>query len=194
MERLKVKEAVIVEGRDDTINIARALDCLTIETHGFGIKKETIDLIEKAYREIGIIIFTDPDYSGEEIRRKLKARFPDAMHAYISREDAAKNGDIGVENASPEVIRYAIMKARKGKKHDKDDRNSFMFTLESLENAGLSGNEGSKERRERLGSLLGIGYGNVKSFLNKLNRFGISKEEFDEALSTIDNKRNNQKT
>ena len=48
MERLKIKEAVIVEGRDDTINLSRAVDCLTIETHGFGIKDETVELIEKA--------------------------------------------------------------------------------------------------------------------------------------------------
>ncbi len=189
MERLRIKEAVIVEGRDDTINVLRALDCLTIETHGFGIKKETMELIEKAYREIGIIIFTDPDYSGEEIRRKLKASFPEALHAYISRDDATKKGDIGVENASPEVIKYAIRKARRGMNDDDGDRNRFMFTIESLENAGLSGNEGSKERRESLGRILGIGYGNVKSFLTKLNRFGISKEEFDEAISTIDNSR-----
>lgn len=217
MERLKIKEAVIVEGRDDTINLSRAVDCLTIETHGFGIKDETVELIEKAYREIGIIIFTDPDYSGEEIRRKLSEKFPSALHAYISRDDALKKGDIGIENASPEAIRHAIIKARRGvfgsekdslvsKKggsvsekdsfgSEKDnsgsscDSNSFVFTLETVENAGLSGKEDSKKRREMLGSILGIGYSNVKSFLNKLNRFGISKEEFDEALSTINNKR-----
>lgn len=189
MERLRIKEAVIVEGRDDSINVLRALDCLTIETHGFGIKKETTALIEKAYNEIGIIILTDPDYSGEEIRRKLAERFPDALHAYISRADATKKGDIGVENASPEAIKYAITKARKDKKERDINDNSFMFTIETLENAGLSSGDGAKARRETLGKLLGIGYGNTKSFLNKLNRFGITKEEFDETLSAIDNKR-----
>ena len=70
MEKLKIKEAVVVEGRDDTIAVKKAAEALTIETHGFGIKKETWKLIEKAYENQGIIIFTDPDYSGEEIRRK----------------------------------------------------------------------------------------------------------------------------
>jgi 5S rRNA maturation endonuclease (ribonuclease M5) len=75
-EKLKVKEVIVVEGRDDTNAVLRAVDGLTIETHGFGIKKETWKLLEKAYTEKGLIILTDPDYSGEEIRRKLTARFP----------------------------------------------------------------------------------------------------------------------
>ena len=62
-----VKEIIVVEGRDDTAAIKRAVDANTIETHGFGIRKETWDLIEKAYNEKGIIIFTDPDFAGNEI-------------------------------------------------------------------------------------------------------------------------------
>ena len=45
---LKIRETVIVEGRDDTINLKKAVDCFTIETHGFGIKRETWEAIEKA--------------------------------------------------------------------------------------------------------------------------------------------------
>ena len=59
--------------------------------------------MEKAYREKGIIVFTDPDFSGEEIRRKITARFPEAKQAYLPLEEATRDGDIGVENASPEA-------------------------------------------------------------------------------------------
>ena len=59
-----VKEVIVVEGRDDTAAIKRAIDADTIETHGFGIRRTTWELIENASRERGIIIFTDPDYSG----------------------------------------------------------------------------------------------------------------------------------
>ena len=107
-DMLKIREAIVVEGRDDTINLKRAVDCFTIETHGFGIKRETWEAISKAYKERGIIIFTDPDHSGEEIRRKLREAFPDAKHAYLAREDALKKGDIGVENAEPEAIIKAL--------------------------------------------------------------------------------------
>ena len=85
---MKIKEIIVVEGRDDTAAIKRALDADTIETHGFGIRKSTWELIEKAYNERGIIIFTDPDYSGNEIRRKLKAKFPEAKEAFLSRSQA----------------------------------------------------------------------------------------------------------
>ena len=94
MEKLKIKEAMIVEGRDDTIAVNRAVDGLTIETHGFGIKKETWQLIEKASKEQGIIVFTDPDYSGEEIRRRIISKFPEAGQAFLPRAQATKKGDI----------------------------------------------------------------------------------------------------
>ena len=55
----------MVEGRDDTAAVKRAAEALIIETHGFGIKKETWNIIKKAYENQGIIILTDPDFSGE---------------------------------------------------------------------------------------------------------------------------------
>lgn len=182
MEKLKIKEAVVVEGRDDTIALRRGVESAVIETHGFGIKKETWSLIEKAYKEQGIIIFTDPDYSGEEIRRKLSAKFPDAKQAFLGRADATKKGDIGIENAGPEAIIEALKKA-----HCTLSAEEGCFTMDDLFKGGLAGGDGARERREALGKALGIGYGNSRGLLRKLNSFGISKEEFYEALSTIDN-------
>ena len=185
MNKLCVSEVIVVEGRDDTIAIKRAVEGLTIETHGFGIRKETWQLIEKAYNEKGIIIFTDPDYSGEEIRRKLTEKFPGAKQAFLSRKDATKKDDIGIENAEPEAIIEALKKC-----HCTEAQHISVFTEADLYDAGLSGQPDSKERRELLGKILGIGYGNTRSLLNKLNKFNISKEDFYEAVSDIDNKRN----
>ena len=72
----RIKEIVVVEGRDDTAAIKRSVDALTIETHGYGIRQETWDLIAKAYETVGIIVFTDPDHAGEQIRRRIMERFP----------------------------------------------------------------------------------------------------------------------
>ncbi len=185
-ERPKIKEVIVVEGRDDTINLARAVDCFTIETHGFGIKRETWLAIEKAYEEKGIIIFTDPDYSGEEIRRKLREKFPKAKHAYLMRKDALKKGDIGIENAEPEAIIEALEKCRALTEEEKPGE----ITLEDLYEAGLTGGEGSRELRALFGKELGIGYANAAGLLKKLKGFNIGKEEFDEALRTINHKRN----
>ena len=185
---LKIKETVIVEGRDDTINLKKAVDCFTIETHGFGIRRETWETIEKAYRERGIIIFTDPDHSGEEIRRKLTEAFPDAGQAYIARKDALKKGDIGVENAEPEVIIEALKKAQEHMKRPAVQPEDSDITMRDLEKLGLSGGSGSRELRQLAGKALGIGYANSKGFLTKLKGFGIKKEELNEAIFTIRNK------
>lgn len=183
MEKLRIKEAIVVEGRDDTIAVKRAVDGLTIETHGFGIKKETWQLIEKAYNEQGIIIFTDPDFSGEEIRRKLTEKFPDAKQAFLARTDATKKGDIGIENAEPQAITEALQKAHCTAWEAED-----IFTEADLFAAGLVGQDDSRQRREALGKILGIGYGNGKSLLSKLNRFSISREKFAEAVDKIEDK------
>ena len=180
-EKLRVREVIVVEGRDDTNAVLRAIDGMTIETHGFGIRKETWDLLEKAYEDKGLIIFTDPDYSGEEIRRKLTARFPEAGQAFLTRKEAEKKGDIGIENAAPEDIAEAIRKA-----HYTDRAGGNTFTEDDLFDAGLTGLADSKERRQKLGQALGIGYGNAKGFLKKLNQFGISREDFAEKVRELE--------
>lgn len=170
---MKIKEAIVVEGRDDTAAIKRAVNAYTIETHGFGIKKETWALIEKAYKETGIIIFTDPDFAGKEIRRRLTEKFPKAAQAHLSQKDALKSGDIGIENASPEAIRQALKKAHYTIEEKRDE-----FTITDLREQDLVGGPDASQRRDQLGKLLGIGYGNSKSFLAKLNQYGITREEF----------------
>jgi len=175
--RQEIKEAVVVEGRDDTAAVKRAVTAETIETHGFGIKKETWILIEKAYKEKGIIILTDPDFSGEEIRKKIAERFPKAKHAHVISKDAEKDGDIGVENAPAQVIREALIKAKAEYEDYKET-----FTYEDMRRFGLSGGKDASRKRAAAGKILGIGYGNAKSFLNKLNKYGITMEDLNEAV------------
>lgn len=175
-----IKEVIVVEGRDDTAALKRAVDAETIETHGFGIRQEVWELIEKASRERGIIIFTDPDHAGEEIRKKISEKFPDARHAFLPRDRALKKGDVGVENAEPEDIRKALEAARA-----QTEEKSEEFTMQDLIRAGLSGGEDSKEKRQKAGACLGIGYGSSRRFLGKLNSYGVSREEFEECLRKI---------
>lgn len=190
MDKLSIKETIIVEGRDDTSAVKQAVEGFIIETHGFGIKRQTWELIEKAYEDGGIIIFTDPDFSGEEIRRKLTAKFPKAKQAFLDRKLATKKGDIGIENAAPEAIAEALSKAHCTVCPGGGGNPAERFSQQDLFEAGLAGGTDSGERREKIGQILGIGYGNAKAFLTKLNKFDISKEEFYEALRAIDNQGN----
>ena len=219
----QIAEVIVVEGRDDTAAIRRAVRAVTIETHGFGISKSTWEKIERAYHDYGIIVFTDPDHAGEDIRRKILGKFPDAKQAFLSREKATEKTksvraeedvnkarpDIGIENASPEDIREALEKAKarvvvpqeelEGERSTEDSARStsqrtgvrprscatHTFTMSDIDSAGLSGGEGARERREKLGDILGIGYANAKGLLYKLNTLGIEKENFEEALRKL---------
>ena len=177
MDKLKIKEAIVVEGRDDTAVLRQVTDALIIETHGFGIAKSTWELLEKAYKEKGLIVLTDPDFSGEEIRKRIVKAFPDCNHAYMPRKKAIKKGDIGIENATPEDVKKVLEKVCTVKKDAQD-----IFILGDLDKAGLIGTPEAKELREKVGAILGIGYGNGNAMLKKLNSFGITREDFEKAV------------
>lgn len=176
-----IKEVIVVEGRDDITAVKAALDAEVIATGGFGYKKKLIEDLRQIAKRSGIIILTDPDYAGKEIRRDLAKKIPGAKHAFLPQGKALKKGDIGVENASPEDIRQAINKARPEKMTSLGD-----FKKEELVGLGLVGGPSSKEKRDRLTDLLGIGHCNGKQLVNRLNSFGVSREEFNRALERMD--------
>lgn len=176
----KIAQIIVVEGRDDTTAVKRAVNADTIETHGFGISRATWELIERAYRERGIIIFTDPDHAGENIRKRVAEQFPGALHAYLDKKEAISGRDIGIENAEPEAIVRALNKAKPEFTNAEE-----IFTMQDLRDAGLTGQADSAEKRAAAGKILGIGTGNSKAFLRKLNSFRITREDFYGSLSEI---------
>ena len=177
-----IKEIIVVEGRDDVTAVKRAVDAELITTGGFGFPKGVMDRIKSAQKRRGVIIFTDPDFAGEKIRKKIAQAVPGCKHAFLPREEAKKDGDIGIENASPESIRRALEKVRT---ESIEKRNEFA-QVDLIRN-NLIGNEDASYRRDKIGQILGIGYGNAKQFLSRLNNYGVTREEFIEAVKSIDN-------
>lgn len=176
-----IREVIVVEGKDDVTAIKAAIDAEIITTNGFGYGKGLINTLKKLADRRGIIIFTDPDFVGEKIRRDIASQIKGCKHAYLPQSKATKDIDIGIENAKPEDIRLAIAKAK-----PINIKIEEVYSKEDMIYFGLEGGAGSRERRDRLGHELGIGYGNAKQFLNKLNNFGISKEEFIKAIERIE--------
>lgn len=174
-----IREVIVVEGRDDEAAVRRAVEAQTIATHGYGIRAGTWSILQKAYETSGLIIFTDPDYAGEQIRKRLLTRFPNSKQAFLPRDAAEHKGDIGIENASPENIRLALAHAR-STMIEKTEQ----FTRADLFSYGLEGVPGATERRDKIGALLGIGYGNAGTFLARLNHFGIQREELEQAWTS----------
>ena len=176
-----IMEVLVVEGKMDVVAIDKAVEADCIITEGFNLKPQALDSIAKAYHKRGIIIMTDPDSAGERIRRFLTKRFPEAKHAFIPKEDATANNDIGIEQASPEAIRTALAKVRT---MDWEPTNNF--TGADLLRAGISGSPAASEKRAKLGAVLGIGYANAKTFLQRLNHYGITRQEFQQAVAELE--------
>ena len=103
-----IKEVIVVEGRDDITAVKRAVEAELISVGGFGINEKIINKIREAQKRKGVIILTDPDFAGEKIRKIISKRVANVKHAYISQKEGTKDGDIGVENASPETILRAL--------------------------------------------------------------------------------------
>ncbi len=175
-----IKEVLVVEGKMDVVAIDKAVKADCIITEGFNLSPKTLKNIKAAYKKRGIIIMTDPDSAGERIRQYLTKRFPNAKHAFIPQEEATANDDIGVEQASPDSIRKALAKV-----HTAEINPTNEFTSADLILNGLSGSDNASVRRNKLGAVLGIGYANSKTFLRRLNHYGITRSEFEQALQEL---------
>ena len=110
---MKIREIIVVEGKDDTVAIKRAVEADTIETNGAAINDKTIQKIKLAAEKRGVIIFTDPDFPGEKIRKTIIEHVPNCKHAFLPKDQAKqKNGrKIGVEHAKLDDIRAALKEA-----------------------------------------------------------------------------------
>jgi len=170
----------VVEGKDDESAVKQAVDAEVIITGGFKISKETFRKIEFAREKKGVIVFTDPDYAGEQIRRRINDRIKGCKNAFVSRNDACKNSDIGIENADPGIIRDALENAKCIM-----ETISPVFTNDMLFEHNLVGGMNSSKRRDALGKILGIGYANCKQLLSRLNHYAISEEQFHNAVKAL---------
>jgi ribonuclease M5 len=178
-----IKEVIVVEGKDDTVAIKRAVEADTIETGGSAINEDILRKIELAQQRRGVIVFTDPDHAGERIRKIISARVQGCKHAFLPRELASRGSDIGIENASPESIRYALENVRTECETGED---AVEIELDDLMAAGLLVHPQAAARRLAIGKLLGIGYCNGKQLYKRCRTFRITKEEFRLAVQKME--------
>lgn len=175
-----IKEVIVVEGKDDITAVKAAIDAEVIQTHGYAYGTALINTLKSISKRRGIIILTDPDYMGNKIRKDISSKIPNCKHAFLPKGKALKKDDVGVENATPEDIRIAIKNA----KPEKNVKGNEFNNLDMIY-YGLSGEKNSTHLREKLCEKLGIGYGNSKHLVSKLNSFGITREELEKSLKEI---------
>ena len=157
MTKLKIQEIVVVEGKDDTRRLQEVVDVDTIETIGSAINDEILMQIEHAQETRGVIIFTDPDFSGEKIRKTIM-----------------------------EVVPEAILEALKKVITPSFEEDETEITRQVLISHGLIAGAQAKEKREKLGDELRIGYTNGKQLEKRLKMFRITPEEFAQAMKKVE--------
>lgn len=164
---VKIREAIVVEGRYDKNTLSQLVDAPIFETRGFGIfkDKEQLALLRRVAEKRGLIVFTDSDGAGFVIRNHIKSAIPGRFlkHAYIpdvpgkEKRKAApgKEGKLGVEGMTPEVI-LAALSACGASFQEEGNAPSAGITKQDFVELGLSGGADSSAKRLRLQKRLNL--------------------------------------
>lgn len=159
---VKIKEAIVVEGRYDKNTLSQIVDAQILETSGFGIMKDKqqLALLRRVARKQGLIVFTDADGAGFVIRNYLKSAIEPAylLHAYIpdipgkERRKSApgKEGKLGVEGMTPQIILDALRNAGATVLGETQKRTVGTITKQDMMELGLSGGSNSSALRKKL--------------------------------------------
>ena len=164
---VKIKEAIVVEGRYDKNTLSQIVDAPILETAGFGIfkDKQQMALLRRVAETRGLIVFTDSDGAGFVIRNHIKSAIPSRYlkHAYIpdifgkERRKAApgKEGKLGVEGMKPEVVIDALRRAG-ATLEGESAAPANQITKQDLMELGLSGGADASAKRSLLLKKLGF--------------------------------------
>lgn len=174
---------VIVEGRDDTKRLKQYFPGIeTIETNGSEVSQQTITTIVNIAKKRDVIIFTDPDFNGERIRKIILKAVPTAKQAFITRkegEPTKRGNSLGVEHASKAALQRALSDL-----HEVDIK-ANAISIRQYDELGLGMGDNARKLREKVGIALGVGYGNAKQFYKRLAMFGISYNKLKEVVKHV---------
>lgn len=186
---VKIREAIVVEGRYDKNTLSQIVDAPILETHGFGIMKDKklVAFLRLVAEKQGLIVFTDSDGAGFVIRNYLKGVIPGTLlkHAYIPdipgkerrKASPGKEGKLGVEGMTPEILLEALRRA--GATLDGESGAPRQeIRKQDLFDCGLSGKPGSDRKRKALQARLRLPeHLSANALLQALNLM-YSREEF----------------
>ncbi|MBQ3251682.1 MAG: DUF4093 domain-containing protein [Oscillospiraceae bacterium] len=187
---IKIKQAIVVEGRYDKNTLSQVVDAPIFQTDGFAIMhdKQQLELLRKVAQKRGLIVFTDSDGAGFVIRNKLKSAIPGEylLHAYIpdvygkERRKSApgKEGKLGVEGMTPHVLVDCLLRAGATVEGEETAVREAQITKLDMFNAGLSGGPDSSRKRKALIKLLDLPeHMSSNALLQALNML-CTKDEF----------------
>jgi ribonuclease M5 len=172
----RIQEVIVVEGRHDTEKLRKYFDCDTIETGGSSLGSEVIERIQAAQATRGVIVFTDPDSSGNRIRNAVNRAVPGCKNAFVDRENAHTSKKVGVEHADEEFLTAALAHLVTYIAHPAEQ-----ITVQQFYELGLTGGANSAALRNKVGKAFHIGSGSAKTVLHRLNCLNVTYEQLKEA-------------
>lgn len=170
----------VVEGRNDFSRLKQFYpEMFILTTNGSAILDSTIDALIKLDETHDIVLFLDPDYAGERIRKILSKQLNHIFHVFIDQDKAfSKNKKkIGIEHASKTDIQDALKHIKMSHEMTSSDVDMIF-----LYDAKLIGQKDSKSLRMKVSQELHIGHVNGKTLLDRLHQFNISKTQIIEVL------------
>ena len=185
-----VREVIVVEGRYDKNTLSQVVDAVIIETSGFGIfnDAEKRKLLQTMAEARGLIVLTDSDGAGFVIRNYIKGCVDPKLvkHAYIPdvygkerRKSApSREGKLGVEGMKPQVLLDALTRAGATFDDEENKKSAPRISKADMYARGLSGREGSAEKRARLIKQLGLPERLTADGLLDVLNATMSREEF----------------
>ena len=187
---VKIRQAIVVEGKYDQNTLSQLVDTTIFQTRGFGVMRDKalLELLRKAARTTGLIIFTDSDGAGFVIRNFLKGALPKegVLHAYIPdipgkekrKRAPGKEGLLGVEGMTKEILLSALENAGADLGGEAEKRPGDTITKFDLYTAGLSGKPDSAAKRAAfLEKLRFPAHMSANALLDALNLL-YTREEF----------------
>lgn len=187
---VKIRQAIVVEGKYDQNTLSQLVDTTIFQTRGFGVMhdKALLELLRKAAKMTGLIIFTDSDGAGFVIRNFLKGALPKegVLHAYIPdipgkekrKRAPGKEGLLGVEGMTKEILLEALENAGADLGGEAAKKPGDTITKFDLYTAGLSGRPDSAAKRAAfLEKLRFPAHMSANALLDALNLL-YTREEF----------------
>lgn len=194
---VKIREAIVVEGRYDKNTLSQIVDAPIFQTNGFGVMKDAalLDMLRRVAQARGLIVFTDSDGAGFVIRNRLKCAIPAQLlkHAYIPdiygkerrKDKAGKEGKLGVEGMTPEVILQCLRNANATFEGESGAEKCSEITKMDLFDTGLSGGTDSKAKRLALLKLMKLPeHMSSNAMLDALNLL-CTRDEFYRIVDTL---------
>lgn len=172
MNKIIIKELIVVEGKTDISFISSKIDAFFYRTNGYAITKKDLEFLKLSNKYCGIILLLDPDGPGIKTKEKIMNYVGDCKQVVLEKKRCIKHNKVGVAESDINETKNKIIEVATIL-----EKKEINFSKEELNSLNLINNENSKNTRNKIGEYLGLKIYNSKDLFLKLNCIKINKED-----------------